>query len=57
MPTTYLSKKGFSSLVKIKSKKRNAILAIYSLMRGGIEKELTPRYGHIAETMQKQASH
>ena len=25
-------------------------------MQGGIEKELTSRYGHIAETMREQAS-
>jgi len=26
-------------------------------MRGGIERELTPRYVQCAETMQQQASH
>ena len=57
MPTTYLCEEGFSSLVEIKSKKRNSILDIDSLMRGGIEKEITPRYLRIAETMQEQASH
>ena len=57
MPTTYLCEEGFSNLVEIKSKKRNSILDIDSLMRGGIEKEITPRYLRIAETMQEQASH
>ena len=57
IPTTYLCEEGFSSLVEIKSKKRNSILDIDSLMRGGVEKELTPHYVHIVETMQKQASH
>ena len=57
MPTTYLCEEGFSSLVEIKSKKRNSILDIDSLMRGGIEKEITPRFLQIAETMQEQASH
>jgi len=56
MPTTYLCEQGFSSLVEIKSNKRNSILDIDCLMRGGIERELTPRYVQIAETMQ-QASH
>ena len=56
MPTTYLCEKGFSSLVEIKSK-RNSILDIDSLMRGGIEKEITPRFLQITETMQEQASH
>ena len=57
MPKTYLCEEGFSSLVEIKSKKRNSILDIDSLMRGGVEKELTPCYVQIAETMQEQASH
>ena len=57
MPTTYLREEGFSSLVEIKSKKRNVMLDIDSLMRRGIEKEITPRYLRIAEAMQEQASH
>ena len=57
MPTTYLCEEGFSGLVEIKSKKRNSLLDIDSLMRGGVEKELTPHYVQIAETMQEQASH
>ena len=40
MPTTYLCEEGFFSQVEIKSKKRNSILDIDSLMRGGVEKEL-----------------
>ena len=55
MPTTCLCE-GLSSLVMIKSKK-NSILEIDSLMRREIKKELTPCYGHIAETIQEQASH
>jgi len=57
MPTTYLCEQGFSSLVEITSNKRNSILDIDCLMRGRIERELTPRYVQIAETMQQQASH
>jgi len=40
-----------------KSSKRNSILDIDCLMRGGIERELIPRYVQTAETMQQQASH
>ena len=37
MPTTYMSEKGFSCLVEIKSKKRNALTGVDSLMRGTLE--------------------
>ena len=57
MPTTCLYEEVFSSLVEIKSKKRNSILDIDSLMRGGVEKELTPHCVQIAKTIQEQASH
>ena len=57
MPTTYLCEESFSNLVEIKSKKRNSIHDIDSLMRGTIEKEIKPRYLRIAETMQQQSSH
>ena len=52
MPTTCLCKESFSNLVEIKSKKRNSIHDIDSLMRGMIEKEIKPHYLQIAETMQ-----
>ena len=55
MPTTYLCEEGFSRLVEIKSKKINSALNIYSLMRGGIEKQLIPHYVEIAEIMQELA--
>ena len=38
MPTTYLCEESFSYLVEIKSKKRNSIHDIDSLMRGAIRK-------------------
>ena len=57
IPTTYLCEEGFFSLAEIKSKKRNLKLDFDSAMRGGVEKEITPRYLRIAETMQDQASH
>ena len=44
MPTTYLCKESFFNLVEIKSKKRNSLHNIDSLMRGAIEKEIKPRY-------------
>ena len=47
-------KKAFSVLLRSNKKK---LILIDSLMRGGIKKKLTPRDGHIAETMQEQASH
>ena len=57
MPTTYLSEESFSHLVEIKSKKRNSLHDIDSLIRGAIEKEKKPRYLQIAEAMQQQSSH
>ena len=38
MPTIYLSEKGFSSLVKLRTKKRNALKCVDSLMRVALEK-------------------
>ena len=54
MSTTYFCKE---VLLKSTKNKQNSILNIHCLMRGGIEKGLTPRYRHIAETMQEQAIH
>ena len=44
MPTTYLCEEIFSNLVEIKSKKRNSLHDINSLMQGAIEKEIKLRY-------------
>ena len=57
MPTVYFCEESFSNFVEIKSKKRNSIHDIDSLMRKVIEKEIKPRYFQIAETMQQQSSH
>ena len=37
MPTTYLSEKGFSCLVELKTKKRNALKCVDSSMRVALE--------------------
>ena len=57
MPTIYSCEESFSNLLEIKSKKRNSIHDINSLMRGAIEKEIKPCYLQIAETIQQQSSH
>lgn len=43
MPTSYLREQGFSSLVLVKTNKRNAILNLGPLMRVSLENCLTPR--------------
>ena len=57
MVTTYLSEKGFSALVDIKTKKRNALLDLDPLMRGALETSTTPCYDAIADQMQEQRRH
>ncbi|XP_076061599.1 protein FAM200A-like [Oratosquilla oratoria] len=57
MPTSYLCEQGFSSLVLIKTKKRNAILNLDTLMRVALENRLTPRFNLIADKVQQQPSH
>ncbi|XP_045105478.1 SCAN domain-containing protein 3-like [Portunus trituberculatus] len=57
MPTTYLAEKGFSNLVDIKTKKRNQLQDVDSLMRGALESEIKPRFEKIVGTMQQQPSH
>nr|XP_045589329.1 protein FAM200A-like [Procambarus clarkii] len=43
VPTSYLCEQGFSTLVLVKIKKRNAILNLDPLMRVALEDRLTPR--------------
>lgn len=57
MPTSYLCEQGFSALVLIKSRKRNAILNVDPLMRGALESRLMPRFQLIADKVQQQPSH
>ena len=57
MPTSYLCEQGFSSLVLIKTKKRNAILNLDPLMRVALENRLTPRFNLISDKVQQQPSH
>ena len=57
MPTTYLCEQGFSALVEIKTKKRNAIMDVDTLMRGALETRLLPRFSKLADEIQQQVSH
>lgn len=57
MPTSYLCEQGFSSLVLIKTKKRNAILNLDPLMRVALENRLMPRFSLIADKVHQQPSH
>lgn len=57
MPTSYLCEQGFSSLVLIKIKKRNAILNLDPLMRVALEYRLEPRFKLIADKLQHQPNH
>lgn len=52
MPTSYLCEQGFSSLVLIKTRKRNAILNLDPLMRIALDNRPRPRFMLIAEKMQ-----
>nr|XP_045596426.1 protein FAM200A-like [Procambarus clarkii] len=56
MPTSYLCEQGFSSLVLVKTKKRNAILNLDPLMPVALENRLTPRFNLIADKVQQQTS-
>ena len=49
MPTTYLRGSVFSCLCEIKSRKRNSITHIDSLMRGAIKKVIIPRFGMLVD--------
>ena len=57
MPTTYFCEQEFSALVEIKTKKRNAIVDVDTLMRGALETRLLPRFSKLADEIQQQVSH
>ncbi|XP_069161369.1 protein FAM200A-like [Procambarus clarkii] len=57
MPTSYLCEQVFSSLVFVKTKKRNAILSLGPLMQIALENRLTPQFNLIADKVQQQPSH
>ena len=57
MPTTYLCEQAFSCMLDIKSKKRNRIKNLDSLMRGAMEKTVLPRFDTLAMIHQEQSSH
>ena len=52
--TAYLCEQGFSTLVEIKSKKRNAIKDVDALMRGPLETR--PRFSQLADEIQQKRS-
>lgn len=59
MPNTYLSEKGFSTLVDIKTKKRNCLNteSLDALMRGALECTIEPNFDAIAANIQQNVSH
>ena len=57
MPTTYLSEKGFSCLVEIKTQKRNRLKSLDGLMRVALENSIRPRFEELMKNVQKQCSH
>ena len=57
MLTTYLSEQGFSTLVELKSKKRNSLLDVDSVMRCALEKEIEPGFEKLVAGMQEHPSH
>ena len=44
MPTSYMSEKGFSCSVELKTKKRNSLKCVDVLMRGALKKLIHPRF-------------
>ena len=59
MPSTYMSEAGFSTLVDIKTKKRNCLLdgTLDSCMRGVLEKVIKPDFDQIAAAVRQNISH
>ena len=52
--TTYLCESGFSCLCEVKSRKRNSITPIDTLMRGAIKKDFNLQFGMLLDNMQQQ---
>ena len=50
-PATYFCEEGFSALVETKSKKRNSIRDVDTLMREALETRLLPRFSQIADNL------
>ena len=57
MPTTYMSEKGFSCLVELKTKKPNLLKCIDSLMRGALEELIHPPFEKLIKKVQEYPSH
>ena len=53
--TTYVYEQGFTALVKIKSKKRNATKDVDTLVLGALE--IRPRFSQLADEIQQQRLH
>ena len=49
--TTYLCESGFSCLCEIKSRKRNSITPIDTLMRGAIKNDINHQFGMLLDNM------
>ena len=47
----------FFALVEIKTKKRNAIMDVDTLMRGAVETRLQPRFSKLADEIRLQRLH
>lgn len=57
MTTTFLSEQGFSTLVELKSKRRNSLQYVDSVMRVALEKEIEPWFEKLVTGVQEHPSH
>ena len=57
MPTTYMSEKDFSCLVKLKTKERNTLKYVCLLMRGTLEELIQPQFEKLITEIQEHPNH
>ena len=57
MPTTYVSEKGFSCLVEMKTKKRNALAGVVFLMRETLKESINQQSEKLTTKVQEHPSH
>ena len=57
MPTTYMSEKDFSCLVKLKTKERNTLKYVCLLMRGTLEELIQPQFEKVITEIQEHPNH